>query len=125
MSLTVCISVASAFAFGTKPTITYRAGFFYRDPCFISAAIPVVITKPIIRINKYLPVSAVRAIPSFFALRTNGIIFGIEGTRIAFATNPIMRATISRLTIRNTSAFRTTETDTIGAHVIEGKRNVI
>lgn len=78
-----------------------------------------------IRINISVSVVAVRAEPAGVTVRTNGIIFGIEGTRIAIATNPIMRATISQLTIRNTSAFRTTETDTIGAHGIDGKRNVI
>ena len=67
----------------------------------------------------------VEAVPSAVTIGTNRIGVGMEGARIAAATNPIMPATIFQLAARNTSAFPTTETDTIGAHGIEGEYDVI
>lgn len=68
---------------------------------------------------------AVGAVPSVVTIGTNRIGVGMEGARIAPATNPIMPATILPLAARNTSAFPTTETDTVGAHGIDGAYKVI
>ena len=68
---------------------------------------------------------AVGAVPSDLTVGANRIRRGMEGTRITLAANPIMPATIFPRAARNTFAFRTTETDTIGAHGIEGEYDVI
>ena len=67
----------------------------------------------------------VGTVPSAVTIGTNRIGVGMEGARIAPATNPIMRATIFPQTARNSFAFRTTETDTTGAHDIDGVYKVI
>ena len=67
----------------------------------------------------------VEAAPPDVTVGANRIRVGMEGARIALAANPKMRATIFPQTARNTFAFRTTETDTVGAHGIDGAYKAI
>ena len=84
-------------------------------------AVPVMVAILVYGVHR----DAVEAVPPGVTVGANRIRVGMEGARIASATNPIMPATIFPRAARNTFAFRTTETDTIGAHGIEGEYDVI